>query len=137
MPLFGLSFEETRALFKEANKYGIEKKVATHPLYDKIWDPFTMDEVREIVKYGCYIEHNYSMCLPPCGSVRPEVYVEAIEAVGAENTIMCTDFAQITDCSPAEGMRYFIATMLQLGVPEKDVELMVKINPAKLLDMDI
>jgi predicted TIM-barrel fold metal-dependent hydrolase len=85
---------------------------------------------------GVFIEHCYHCCLPLFGAYRPEKYVKAIRLIGANRTILSTDFGQITDTSPAEGMRQCIATMLQLGISEEEITLMVKQNPAKLLDLE-
>ena len=74
--------------------------------------------------------------MPRLGSFDLKKYIKAIREIGAEHTIMSTDMAQVTDPPPAEGMRMYIAIMLQFGVSEKEIELMVKINPAKLLDLD-
>ena len=130
-----LSYEESVVLFDHAKKAGIDKMVATHPFYDCLWNPYTMDQVKSLADMGVFIEHCYRECLPLSGSHDPMQYVEAIELCGAEHTILSTDHAQITDDSPAEGMRAFIAMMLQLGVSESDLELMVKKNPAYLLGL--
>jgi hypothetical protein len=131
-----LSYPESVALFREAKNQGIAKMVATHPLADAVWEPYTLDEIRRLADMGACIEHCYHCCMPLLGSYRPEKYVEAIRLVGADRTILSTDFGQITDSSPAEGMRQCVATMLQLGVSEDEVELMVKRNPARLLDLE-
>jgi adenine deaminase len=131
-----LSYLESVALFEEAKKRNITKMIATHPMTDVIWPAYTIEEIKKLADIGCYIEHCYRNCLPLLGSYRPESYIPAIRAIGAERTILCTDFAQITDTSPAEGMRQFIATMLQMQVTEEEITLMVKTNPAKLLDLD-
>ncbi|MDR2814172.1 MAG: DUF6282 family protein [Prevotellaceae bacterium] len=131
-----LSYPESLALFEEAKRQGIDKMVATHPLTDVLWEPYTLDEIQHLADMGVFIEHCYRCCMPLLGSYRPEKYVEAIRLIGADRTILSTDFGQITDVSPAEGMRQFIATMLQMGVSEEDVTLMVKRNPAKLLDLE-
>ena len=62
--------------------------------------------------------------------------VEAIRAVGAEHCVMSTDLGQAFNPTPAEGMRMMIAYMLRCGITEKEMELMVKVNPAKLLGLD-
>lgn len=131
-----MSYEESEALFIAAEDKGIVKKVVTHPLCDVIWPAFTMDQMKRLAELGAYIEHVYRCCLPLVNSLPPERYVEAVREIGADKTIMATDFAQISDTSPAEGMRQFIATMLQLGISEDDITLMVKTNPAKLLDLN-
>lgn len=132
-----LSPEETIALFTAAREKGITKMVVTHAMVDVIWPPFTMEEMKTLVDMGAYIEHTYRNCLPLVNSYSPLNYVNAIHELGAEHTIISTDFGQISDSSPAEGMRTFIATMLQMGVSEENVSLMVKTNPAKLLDLEL
>jgi hypothetical protein len=131
-----LSYPESVALFAEAKNQGITRMIATHPLADAAWEPYTLEEVQNLADMGVFIEHCYHCCMPLLGSYRPEKYVEAIRLVGANRTILSTDFGQITDTSPAEGMRQCIATMLQLGISEEEVTLMVKQNPAMLLDLE-
>lgn len=131
-----LSYEETVPLFEEAISMGITKLLVNHPMFDQIWDPMTMDEMKKLASMGAYIEHCYRCTMPLAGSFDPRDFVKAIREIGAEHTIMSTDFGQVTDAPPVYGMRGFIATMLQLGVSEEEVEIMVKNNPAKLLDLD-
>lgn len=131
-----LSYEETVSLFSAAREKGITKLVVTHPMSDVIWDAYTMEQMLRLAKMGACIEHCYRNCMPLLGSFRPERYIEAIREIGADHTILTSDFAQITDTSPAEGMRQFIATLLQMGVTEKELTWMVKTNPARLLDLE-
>ena len=131
-----LSFEESMVLFREAKKMGISKLVATHVFFETIWPPYTMEQAIACAEAGAYLEHCYRECEPLLGSTSPEEYVECIRKTGAERNILSTDFGQITDSSPAEGMRTFVATMLQLGISPHDVELMAKVNPCRLLDME-
>jgi len=131
-----LPFNETVPLFEEAKRIGITKLVATHPLVELAWPPMSIDEIKKLASMGAYIEHEFLCCMPLMGRYDPKKIVTAIREVGAEHTIMVTDLAQVTDAPPADGMRMFIATMLQLGVSEAEIELMVKTNPAKLLDLD-
>lgn len=131
-----LSYAETVALFETAKKHGVQKLVATHPMSDVIWPAMTMEEMRHLASMGAYIEHVFRNCLPLLGSFDPQGYVDAIHELGAEHTILGTDYAQITDTTPAEGMRMFIAYMLQYGVNPEDVEKMVKTNPAWLLGLE-
>lgn len=130
-----LSFEETLALFRAAAKLGLTRLVVTHPMSDVIWPAFTLEQMRALTETGAFIEHCYRNCMPLLGGFRPERYLEVIRALGAERTILTTDFAQITDVSPAEGMRQFIATLMQMGAGDAELELMVKRNPAFLLGL--
>jgi len=129
-----ISFAETLAVFTEAKRLGITKLIATHPLTD-IWPPMTMDEMKKLISMGAYVEHCFLNLEPLMGCSTAAKFKEAIKVLGAEHTIMTTDMSQVTDPPPAEGMRMFIATMLQVGITEAEVEFMVKTNPAKLLDL--
>jgi len=59
-----------------------------------------------------------------------------MKLVGAEYCIMTTDFGQIDNSPAPEGMRAFIRALLQGGIEEKEIEIMVKKNPARLLNLD-
>jgi hypothetical protein len=131
-----ISFGETVPLFEQALGIGITKMVVTHPLLDILWPPMSIDEIKKLASMGAYIDHTFSPCMPLVARYDPRKIVEAIRAIGAERTIMSTDMPQATDPAPSEGLRMFIGTMLQLGVSEEEIELMVKTNPAKLLDLD-
>ena len=130
-----ISYEETVVLFEEAKKYGVKKLVATHPMSDVIWPAMTMEQMKHLADMGAYIEHVFRNFLPLLGSYDPSLYVEAVKEIGAERTIMSTDLAQSTDCMPADGMRMFIGNMLEYGCTEEEVELMAKVNPARLLGL--
>ena len=129
-----MSFEETRALFAEGKKMGLTKMVCTHPLSDT-WGMFTMDQIREIADLGAYTEIVFNMMMPRLGSMDPSDYVDLVHELGAERMILGTDLAQCMDPTPAEGMRFFIGTLLQFGCTEEEIEWMAKTNPYKLLDI--
>jgi imidazolonepropionase-like amidohydrolase len=62
--------------------------------------------------------------------------IEEIRAVGAQHCIISTDLGQCDNPPAAEGMRMFIALLLKNGITQDEIELMAKINPAKLLGLD-
>lgn len=129
-----MSYEESTKMFDAAIGKGITKMVATHPLAEL--SRFTLEQIRELAEKGVYIEHVYGTLMPRLGNMDPSDYVDCVKAVGAEHCIMGTDLAQVWDMSPADGMRHFIAMMIQFGCTPWEVELMSKKNPAKLLDIE-
>lgn len=129
-----MSFPETEALFLAARDMGIEKLVATHPLADT-WGRFRSEEIARLAELGAYIEHVFGALMPRLNSIDPADYVDCIHAIGAGRSLMSSDLAQCMDPTPAEGMRFFIGTMLQFGCTEEEVEKMVKHNPAQLLGL--
>lgn len=61
---------------------------------------------------------------------------EQILAVGAEHCIIASDFGVYTLPTPVEGLRSFIACLLDLGLTDADIRSMIVANPVKLLCLD-
>jgi microsomal dipeptidase-like Zn-dependent dipeptidase len=61
---------------------------------------------------------------------------EQIQEVGPKHFVLGTDFGVYTLPPPVEGMREFIASMLDLEFGEEDVRAMTSVNPGKLLDLE-
>ena len=127
---------EAFALLDKAKQKGIWKTVATHPLLESIGCHLTIEEQVQVAEKGVFIEHCFADTMPLLGRLDPMKIVEAVKTVGAERCIMSTDLGQIYNPAPAEGMRMAIGTMIACGLSEREVELMVKVNPARLLDLD-
>lgn len=132
-----LSPKETFILVEEAIASGIKKVVITHVLQDQLMDLIlTNDEIVRLAKMGAIIEYSYWTCENNISKEDPALLAESIKMVGAENCIMTTDFGQIDNPPAPEGMKGFIQALLQAGIDEKDIEVMVKKNPARLLGLD-
>ncbi|MFC2005401.1 DUF6282 family protein [Chloroflexota bacterium] len=131
-----LSVSEAFALVDEASRRGLPKIVITHPLLDWLGAHLSLEEQCQMADKGAFIEHCFAITLPATMRLDPNKIVEAVRAVGAERCIMSTDLGQAYNPAPAEGMRMMIGTMLKCGLTEKEMELMVKVNPAQLLDLD-
>jgi hypothetical protein len=54
----------------------------------------------------------------------------------AKRCIMSTDFGPYALSTPVEGLRQFIACMLDLGITLEEIALMVQTNPEKLLGLE-
>jgi Family of unknown function (DUF6282) len=121
------------ALVEEAVKMGI-RIVLTHVQQEQLMDVIlTNDEIVKLVKMGAIAEYSFWTCQNNINSTAPSILADSIKLVGAEHCIMSTDFGQIDNPPAPEGLKLFIAAMLKNGIPEKDIETMVKKNPAKLL----
>jgi hypothetical protein len=91
-----------------------------------------------IPKTHYYVEREYAsidegMETEPQGGVRR--VADQIQALGAQHCIIGTDFGVYTLPEPVEGLREFIACLLDLGIPVKDIQQLVKTNPERLLDL--
>lgn len=85
---------------------------------------------------GAFVEHSFSACMPdfqarfPCPT---EMIVEGIRRVGAARCVISTDLGQIFNPHPIEGMRMYVQMFLRLGINQKNIDLMLRKNPADLL----
>jgi len=135
-----ISPPETFALIEEAKSKRISKIIITHALSTHGMLPgsesFTLENQRKLGQMGAFIEHTYVNFMPTDFRDDPKPMVEAIRYVGAEHCIMSSDLGQYYNPPPPEGMRMFIALLLKNGITDREIELMVKVNPAKLLDLN-
>ncbi|MFC1934375.1 DUF6282 family protein [Chloroflexota bacterium] len=132
-----LSAPEAFALVDEARRKGISKIVVTHPLEERVGAHLSLEEQQQMADKGAIIEYCFCATLPLSMRQDPMKIVEAVRTVGAERSIMSTDLGiQVYYPPPAEGMRMAIATMLTCGLNEKEIELLIKVNPAKLLGLN-
>ena len=150
-----ISVPEAMRLVTLAEQYGIKQvlvassvtKIATLEelqwMADKgAWIEYTLaayTHTTPIPKTHYYVEREYmsideGMSGEPDGGVR-EV-AEQIQVLGADRCIICTDFGVYTLPEPVEGLREFIACMLDLGLPPEDIRKLVKTNPERLLQLD-
>lgn len=131
-----ISPKETFALAEEAQRIGFNKLLVTHALQGALTSVLcSNDELKQLARGGVYIEHSFWDVLPTMNAYDPIRIVELVKAIGAEHCIMSTDLGQSYNPPAPEGMRMFIATLLRKGLEAKEVEMMVKTNPIKLLGL--
>ncbi len=150
-----VSPEEAIRLVELGQEYGIKKMlVAT-----AVTKAATTKQLDYMVKKGAFIEYTlaaYTHTTPiPKTHYYPELEYaaidegmggelsggirlasEQIQQLGADNCIIGTDFGVYTLPEPVEGLREFIAALMDLGMPVDDIKKLVKTNPAKLLGLD-
>jgi hypothetical protein len=128
-----LTIPEIFVLIEEARDSGVKKILITHADLDVV--SASKEVQKKMVEMGAIIEHSFTPCTHLRQRLDPRVISEAIEYVGADNCVMSSDMGQPVNPIPIEGFRMFIKTMLHLGISQKDVDIMTKKNPAKLLNL--
>jgi hypothetical protein len=130
-----LSPRESLILLQEAKKAGLDRVVVTHVNSDIIGA--TIEEQKELARNGALLMHCFAPCLPsPWKEPQTiQTIIDMINQVGPEHCVIATDLGRFTYSPPVEGLRMFIAALLLGGIKEKDIERMVKINPASLLGL--
>jgi len=127
------SEDEIFILVPEAIKHGVKKIIVTHP-YCPVPD-LSMEKQALLAEQGAYIELCLYSAMPISGRVTAAGFAETIKTVGAKRVILGTDFGQPFHPTPAEGMRIFCNNLMAVGIEKSDVEIMIKKNPAYLLDL--
>jgi hypothetical protein len=131
-----LSTNEIYVLIDEALDMGIEKIAITHPLTARFGPNMAIADQVKIAKKGAYMEHCFVATMPRHDKLDPKIMRDAIYAAGVENCVLATDFGQVHNPSPLEGLKMMISTLMDLGITEDEFTTMLKTNPSKLLNLD-
>lgn len=134
-----LSYPEVRMLVGEARRMGIERVQITHA--DSLYSYLTVDQQIELADQGAIIEHHLARCMPIAfkgkeGRMEPEEIVFNIKKVGAERCTLGSDFGQLFNPHPVDGFRMFVRTMLKCGITDKEMDWLIRKNPARLLGLE-
>jgi hypothetical protein len=125
-----LSWQDSYKLVKFAsNELGIKKIIITHPIYQKIDMPISIQ--KELAQLGAIIEHCYSM--HSIDKIPIRKIAEQIKEVGADNCILSSDVGQVFSKSPSESLADFISLLLDAGITENEIKIMLVTNPRKLV----
>lgn len=106
-----------------------------------------LEQMQEAARLGAYIEHTaFGVFKGQQGHLRNPFYrnqhqitydetVRLIRAVGAEHTILATDMGQADSPLPPDGLKGFILSLKERGITDAEIDLMVRRNPARLLEL--
>lgn len=131
--------DEIDVLITRAFECGVKKVFVNHPHFI-VNAPF--ETVEKWVKMGAYVEINSVMFegVSPAsagGQGLPlSTALEYIEKLPLDKIVIDTDLGQKGGTRPVEGMYRFITMLMDAGVSYEKIEMMTKITPAKLLDLD-
>ncbi|HEY2055589.1 MAG TPA: DUF6282 family protein [Solirubrobacterales bacterium] len=130
-----MSPDQITAVFEAAREIGIERMLVNHPNFVI---EAGYEDARRWVELGAVIEH--SLCMYDEGSSfhnwDVETLVAWIDAVGAENSTLGSDLGQMKNPLPTDSFRLIVGRLLDAGMSEDDVRLLVADNPARLLGLD-
>jgi Family of unknown function (DUF6282) len=125
-----LNIDDIFLVLDMAKSFGIWKLIINHPL-TRIIDA-SLDIQKEMAKYA-YLEHCYVACMDKHDNLQPKIIADAIKEIGYRSCIMATDFGQIHNPIPVEGMKSFIGSMRSHGISRKEICVMCLENPYKLI----
>ena len=129
-----LSVPEINAVVDVAVATGVRKILVYHP---ELWlIGMSIEDQCALAAKGAVMEVCIrSVTAPGHGEASPKGLAERITAVGPARVVMATDFGQVDSPPAPEGMRRYIAWMLECGISAEDIELITKVNPSRLLSL--
>ena len=147
-----VSNEEAFRLIELSKEFGIKKVVVSHPVIQNMSDV----EIEKVVASGAYAEvalaaYTQTGTIPKTHYYAEEEYrsrnkgrantgvagvATQIKKFGAEQFIIVTDFGVYTLPRPVEGMREFIACLLDMGLSEEEIPTVSSTNPGRLLGLN-
>jgi hypothetical protein len=127
-----ISWLEALVLIKRAStKFGIEKIIVTHPIYQKINMPISVQ--KELGRMGVFLEHSYSMY--SIDKISISKIAKQIKEVGPKYCILSSDVGQIFSKSPSESLADFICLLEGEGIKSGEIKTMLVDNPKRLLNL--
>ena len=150
-----VSNREALRLVGLSREFGIQKVVVSNAVVENMSD----EEIGEAIDAGAYIErllaaHTHTTPIPKTHYYVEEEYramdegldgstsggvaevAEQIRRFGADRFIISTDFGVYTLPTPTEGMREFIACLMDLGLTDDEIRKVSSTNAAALLDLE-
>lgn len=124
-----------RQLLTAGQAKGLRRMLVNHPNFVIDAD---REQVREYVRLGAYVEHSLIMYHPHAVGFGwdPKILLEWLELVGPERTVLASDLGQQQNPLPVDGFLTVGQMLLDLGLPESDLQMMTRTNPAYLLGLD-
>jgi len=121
-----ISLDEIYALLEAAKKTGVKKILVTHA--EHLTTGWSVEDQVKMADMGAFIEH----CYP---SSKKDEIAQAFKSVGADRCVLATDAGTNLLPTPVDIMMAFIKEMLDRGISEKEIEVMTKDNPTRLLNL--
>jgi hypothetical protein len=127
------SAAEGLMLLREGRRQGVQRMVVTHAVNAPI--QMTVAQMKEAAALGAFLEFVGSTPVSPDAGERYDRFAAAIKEVGPQFCILSSDLGQATNPKPAEGFGAFLVAMRARGFTQQDLDLMTKLNPARLLGL--
>jgi hypothetical protein len=128
-----VSAAEALLLLQEGRRQGAAHMVVTHAMNP----PIVMDvrQMHEAARLGAFIEFVGGSLAAAGAAARIDGFADAIRTVGPEFCIVSSDLGQKGNPLPPDGFGAFIESLRAKGFTERELALMSRENPARLLGL--
>jgi hypothetical protein len=124
--------EPARALVEAAVAAGHDQLILSHPNFVVAVE---RQQAAALADLGAVIEHELGMYHNERRFPFTEL-LEWISLIGPERTSLGSDLGQVGNPLPIEAYKQVVGDLLDSGVKERDIQLMIRDNPARLIGLD-
>ena len=128
------SAEEGLLIVREARRHGVEHVVVTHAMKGPVH--MSIPQMQEAAAAGAFIELDYGGLIGRNPEFLPADYAKAIRAIGPRSCILSSDLGQPGNPLHPDGLAAFYEALGKEGLPQADIDLMSKTNPARALGLE-
>jgi len=136
-----ISSAEVMAVVGAANLLNIKNILITHAMADV--PGLSLENMQRAAQMGAFLELAFVNDLMGENAadeghknwhqVSISKMAAAIKLIGAEHFVLSTDLGRKPDPLPAEGYKLFVEKLMGEGISQREIDLMMKENPARLL----
>jgi hypothetical protein len=125
--------EEGLMLVREGRRLGVKHMLVTHAMNPPIL--MSVPQMQAAASLGAFIEFVGGNVDDSTGVARMDRFADAIRRIGPSRCILSSDLGQQGNPVPAIGFAAFIAQLRMRGISDADLHLMIRRNPAQLLEL--
>jgi len=126
--------QEGLMMAREARRQGLHV-VITHPLLESVG--MSIAEMQEAATLGAYLELVSGFATSKEAEAQVRAHVEAIRKIGAEHFILSSDRGQLNGPLHPDALVTAAKALMSHGISERDIDRMLKENPARLLGLPV
>ena len=120
-------------LLREGKQQGVRQMIVTHAIQTPVL--MNVAQMKEAASLGAFIEFVGGNPEGQGAAARLDGIADAIRQVGPASSILSSDLGQQGNPLPPDGFGMFIQALRARGFSDRDLDVMSKQNPAKLLGL--
>ena len=128
------SAAEGLMLLREGKRQGVRHMVVTHAMNAPVI--MTVAQMQEAAKLGAFVEFVGGSLKDADALARMSRFTDAIRAIGPASCVLSSDLGQAGNPLPPDGFGEFLVALRDKGFSERELAVMAKENPARLLGLD-
>jgi hypothetical protein len=120
-------------LLREGKQQGVRQMIVTHAIQAPVL--MNVVQMKEAASLGAFIEFVGGSPEGQGAAARLDGIADAIRQIGVASSILSSDLGQQGNPLPPDGFGAFIQALRARGFSDRDLEVMSKQNPARLLGL--